>query len=232
MELERYNTGNTTPKKRKRRVSRKFLLIVVFFLALAIIFLSTFSFDFLKTIPKNNLNSNNSFYFSSQTGIPEINLKGDYSRIVIGEIINSELALDGKTFSLESSKNNLEIYDFSGKIFVDENFVRVLEGKSSRVILNGIPVTSEGNKRMKLFLNSPAEYTSLEIQEEIALSGLNFQTSGKINLEKDVLFLDYDFLTLEGFFGKLSLRNSEMFLEGLTKKLEIRGQEKFLSISK
>jgi len=177
-----------------------------------------------------NLNSNNSFSISSETNIPNINFQGDYSEIVFEISANQNLILEEKEISLDKISNSLVLKDFYGEINFDQNSIKLLKGKVSEVRVNGVQIKDGKNKKMKISLTG-SRYDSINFGE-IYLDELNFVSSGKINLEGDVISLNKDEVTIKNLFGEFSIKENKLFFDGLIRSLDIKREDKRISISK
>jgi len=177
-----------------------------------------------------NLNSNNSFSISSETNVPNINFQGDYSEIVFEISANQNLILEEKEISLDKISNSLVLKDFYGEINFDQNSIKLLKGKVSEVRVNGVQIKDGKNKKMKISLTG-SRYDSINFGE-IYLDELNFVSSGKINLEGDVISLNKDEVTIKNLFGEFSIKENKLFFDGLIRSLDIKREDKRISISK
>jgi len=217
-------------KKRPHLLGKKSLIFFSFLFILGVIFFTTiYDGGFTGGVVKN-LNSNNSFSISSETNIPNINFQGDYSEIVFEISANQNLILEEKEISLDKISNSLVLKDFYGEINFDQNSIKLLKGKVSEVRVNGVQIKDGKNKKMKISLTG-SRYDSINFGE-IYLDELNFVSSGKINLEGDVISLNKDEVTIKNLFGEFSIKENKLFFDGLIRSLDIKREDKRISISK
>jgi len=217
-------------KKRPHLLGKKSLIFFSFLFILGVIFFTTiYDGGFTGGVVKN-LNSNNSFSISSETNVPNINFQGDYSEIVFEISANQNLILEEKEISLDKISNSLVLKDFYGEINFDQNSIKLLKGKVSEVRVNGVQIKDGKNKKMKISLTG-SRYDSINFGE-IYLDELNFVSSGKINLEEDVISLNKDEVTIKNLFGEFSIKENKLFFDGLIRSLDIKREDKRISISK
>jgi len=217
-------------KKRPHLLGKKSLIFFSFLFILGVIFFTTiYDGGFTGGVVKN-LNSNNSFSISSETNVPNINFQGDYSEIVFEISANQNLILEEKEISLDKISNSLVLKDFYGEINFDQNSIKLLKGKVSEVRVNGVQIKDGKNKKMKISLTG-SRYDSINFGE-IYLDELNFVSSGKINLEGDVISLNKDEVTIKNLFGEFSIKENKLFFDGLIRSLDIKREDKRISISK
>jgi len=180
-------------KKRHHLLGKKSLIFFSFLFILGVIFFTTIYDGGLTGGVVKNLNSNNSFSISSETNVPNINFQGDYSEITFEISANQNLILEEKEISLDKISNSLVLKDFYGEINFDQNSIKLLKGKVSEVRVNGMKIKDGKNKKMKISLTG-SRYDSINFGE-IYLDELNFVSSGKINLEGDIISLNRDEVT-------------------------------------
>jgi hypothetical protein len=100
-----------------------------------------------------------------------------------------------------------------------------MNGKSSGVIVNGIPLNPKEGKRLKVGLED-LSYSSLEIKDKVVVRKLDYETTGQINVRKtNKIELDNDQMKLIKFEGDLSSKGSRIQLDGRAEKLEVLGEE-------
>jgi hypothetical protein len=217
-------------KKRHHLLGKKSLIFFSFLFILGVIFFTTIYDGGLTGGVVKNLNSNNSFSISSETNVPNINFQGDYSEITFEISANQNLILEEKEISLDKISNSLVLKDFYGEINFDQNSIKLLKGKVSEVRVNGMKIKDGKNKKMKISLTG-SRYDSINFGE-IYLDELNFVSSGKINLEGDIISLNRDEVTIKNLFGEFSVKENKLFFDGLIKSLDIKREDKRISISK
>ena len=233
MQYEKYNYNNSYNNGRKHFLGKKSLIFLSFLFVLGIIFLTAFydKIEFTSNVV-SMFNANNSFAISLETNIPEIKLKGDYSKIDFDFLNGQEFVLDGKKILLDKSSNFLNLYNFSGEISFDEDSVKIIKGKVSQVYINGVPIQNEKNSKMKISLTSDTKYKSISFWEDIYIREMNFMAFGRIIIGRDTINLNHDNIIIKDLFGRFSFKNNKMFFDGKITKLDINGIDKSIKISK
>jgi hypothetical protein len=230
IDFDMYGKENR-PKKRKI-FGIKFLIFVCFIFVMGIILMTTiykdFSFGSLgditgKVIFWSDGNSRN-FDVSMQLSVPELNLKGDYTKIVIEGISSSLLSVGNHDFSLlGDSLSEVSLEDFSGKIHINENSIEVLEGKVSGIIVNGMPISDRSGKKIKVSSESPLFYNFLEFEDELNFKKIDYNASGKISWGENLIRLNNERVEIINFLGKMKIQNKIMNLEGVVGN--VRGKD-------
>jgi len=228
MELERYNQ----PNHKRHRFITKLLVFLAFLFVISLILFTSLHSDFSFTGNVIQSDPNNSFSISSETGIPELSLNGDYSQITLSGLKDSDIILGDKIISLNNVEDQLILYDFSGKISINKNSLNILEGKASKIVMNGAPLTNKNNKKLALSLPSPTNYNSLVFKESVIIPSIDFVTSGNVVLDGDNLALNKENLVIKGFSGNFKITENKLFLDGLVSRVDIVGKTKTISISK
>tara|TARA_Y100000310_G_scaffold294847_1_gene325651 strand:+ start:4728 stop:5426 length:699 start_codon:yes stop_codon:yes gene_type:complete len=166
------------------------------------------------------------FEMSADLGAPYIDLNGEFSELRIHSSRSITKLLVGKQeISLSDGQNNILIRDFDGDLSFDGDNIYVMNGKSSGVIVNGIPLNPKEGKRLKVGLED-LSYSSLEIKDKVVVRKLDYETTGQINVRKtNKIELDNDQMKLIKFEGDLSSKGSRIQLDGRAEKLEVLGEE-------
>lgn len=219
----------------KRSHRKKTMIFFVFLLVIILILFTTFyrsGFSITGRIIQQS-NENKSLTISTTLPIPELNLKGDYERIIISGKSDSYLTIGSQEISLkDTERNEIIIEDFSGRIEFDKEKISILNGRAEKVIINKMPITSQGIRKMKFSSHSEIFYESIEFKEKLNIKEINYFTSGNILIDyQNNLLLNNDELLIKNYFGNLQIRNNQMHINGLFESLEITGNNKKILIS-
>lgn len=146
---------------------------------------------------------------------PEIlSVKGDIEKIDLRSQ-KGNLVVGKESFDL--NKASIVIDNFSGEISFNKNDITKLNGKASKVFIEGIPITS--SSAIKIYFEEESEYSYLKLNN-FYLNSLSYKTSGivKLNNEKVTINLEDEIFKIEKFQGDLEIRGDEFKLRGLIKK--------------
>lgn len=217
-----------------KKMSFKKLAIVLLFLGvLAVIFLTTFYDGGFSLIGKSiaNLDPESSMYFSADLGVPEFTLNDNFPKIKIVSSSESTLFAGDQQYTL-SEGTEIVFEDFSGKLYFNEHVISVISGSVSRMVVNGLPVSSKNNRKIKVGLNSEVSYNSIEFGEGTALTKINFITSGKIDFdEANSITLKDETFSMNNFLGEVSIFEKRMNLKGYTDGIDLIGEKRRISLS-
>jgi len=228
MSLEKINLNHNL--KRGWTFGIKSFVFLMFVLVIGAILFTTFYGDFsFKGITGGaifNLGDASKYFdVSMELSIPELTLKDDYEKITLVGTSQSPLLIGGNYFSIQES-NLVEIVfeNFSGKIILDEESISYLEGKASRIVVNGIPTSDKNEKKIKVSIESPISYNSIEFPGEVSLKNLDYISSGKISWgEGNVVRLNDERVEISDFIGEMILKNKKMILDGVVEN--VRGKD-------
>jgi len=232
MEFEKYKGEALDKHNRKKRLNRKIFAFFLFSLVIAIIFFSTFNggIDLTGKVI-GNISSNNSMEIKTSLNIPEVELDNSYEKIAFSLNGNSFIYLDNKKISLDEAENKIILSGFRGKIELNENVIKSLEGKISEIKLNNLPINLQEGGKIKFSLSPASGYTSFEIDEGVYLKNLVFITSGNISLNEDFLKLNSEKINLENYFGGIKIIEKQLVFEGFVEKLTIEGNSRKIILS-
>lgn len=227
---------NFYKREEEHPVKKRSKLLLVFS-SLFVVFLLSVLLFYYQELPFTgnaiqNFNESNYIFISTELDAPSlIYAKGDYDYLKI-EASQMFLTASGKDFDLTSSKNNfIELTNYSGKLnFTDKN-VQLLDGKSARVVINGVPVSS--NKKMSINSVSSFAYSYLRVGEDFYIKELDYRTSGVLRFGNnfDSITLTSDEILIKDFVGSLEIKNNKMFLIGYAQSINVNGEQK-ISISR
>lgn len=219
------------PLHKKHRT--KLIIFGIFLIILfVLLYTSFYGLPLTGSIIKNNPNSNNSIFISADLTVPVLSLDGEFEKVNIGGSSESFLYVGDKKFPLSNSKDNyIVLTDYDGEIFFDENVISNLKGKAMRVSVNGVPMISKSDDKMKIYFDSDFNYNVLEIKKGASIKKLDYETSGTVKLdEKTIIDLEEDNLVIEKFYGDVKIENKHFKLNGYLKSLNVEGNQQ-ISIS-
>jgi hypothetical protein len=218
--------------QKKKHFGKKTLIFLGFTFVMLVIIFSVFTPKLSLTgNTVKTLDANNSFFIEFEVDAPELSFNGDYSLIEILDVKGSFINLDGKKISKEDINNNLEIYDFVGKIILNEEEIKIFNGKTSKLYLNGIPLVDNTNKKQKISFSS-VSYSSFSFNEEVYLDKLDFITSGEFSFDENHFKVEEERVVIENLFGKIRIEKGKLFFSGRITDFNVFGNERLISVSK
>jgi len=166
------------------------------------------------------------FEMTADLGTPYVDLDGRFSELRIhASRSNSKLLVGKQEISLSDGQNTILIQDFDGEFSFDGDTVYEMDGKSSGVIVNGIPLNPKQGNKLKVGLEN-FDYSSLDIKDKVIIRKLDYETTGGIKVRKvNEIELDKDQIKLIKFEGDLNSNAGRIKLDGRAEKLEILGKE-------
>ncbi len=210
--------------------------IIVFGIFLIILFVlvytSFYGLPLTGSIIKSNPDPNNSIFISADLTVPVLSLDGKFEKVNIGGSSESFLYVGDKKFPLSNSEENyIVLTDYEGVISFDEKVISNLKGNAMRVSVNGVPMISKSDNKMKIYFDTDFNYNVLEIKEGASIKKLDYETSGTVKLdEKTTIDLEEDNLIIEKFYGDVKIENKHFKLNGYLKSLNVKGNQQ-ISIS-
>ena len=215
-------------KHRTKLIVFGIFLIVLFVL----VYTSFYRLPITGNIIKSNPNSNNSIFISADLTVPVLSLDGEFKKVNIFGSSESFFYAGDKKFPLSNSKeNSIVLTDYDGEISFDENVVSNLKGTAMKISVNGVPMVSKSDDKMKIYFDSDFNYNTLEIKEGASIKKLDYETSGTVNLdEKTIINLKEDNLILERFYGDVKIENNRCNFKGYLQSLDVEGDQQ-ISIS-
>ncbi len=225
MELEQYKP------KHHRAGKKMFIFLLFLFVISLIVFTTVYNVDTPFTGRIIQFDTNSSVKIGLESNAPETNLKGDYQTVIIEGLTGPKVIISEKTISLNQGENKLEIYGFSGQIKLDGQQINLLDGKTTKIVLNGIDIEDTGGKKIRIYLKENP-YRTFSIDEEIALKNINFIGSGVLTLEEDSVKINKEQIVIPDFFGKIKLDSGKILLDGSVNEIQITGKNRKLEISK
>lgn len=231
MGFENYNYNGNNHYSPKRKSSKLTIFVVVLFLSVVgVIYFTTFSdgFSFTGRVVGSQ-NSTSDIVISSALSVPELNLKGSYNELVLSLSPDSFIYLDNKKVGSNFS-NELILRDFNGIVNIQGGKGVQIEGKISEIVLNGIPITSNTNSKMKLSLSPNSHYNSIEIKEGFYFKELIYIASGEIYYGEDFIKLNSEKVDLTNYIGSLKIEDDLIFFDGTVESLSVTGDSRKITL--
>lgn len=180
----------------------------------------------------NAMNQSNAIEIKTSFYIPELTLEDEYKKIELSLDRGTIIKLDNKKITLEDIKNKIILKDFEGKIKINEDKIKELNGEVSEIRINNLPINLEENGKLKVSLYKGSGYSFLKIKEDVNLKELFFKTSGTIKVGGDSLNLNSEEIQIKNYIGELKIENRKLILEGLVEEINIDSSSRSLSLSK
>jgi len=202
-----------------------FLAILVFLIITA--FSDNFSFtgNLVNGIKQQ---SNSTIKFNAELTTPSMDAGGNFEKVEFQGNSESFFYVGNEKFQLNAKNNYIVMNNYTGAIAFDSQNIVKLNGKATKVFINGIPVEPKTNDILKVSLDKDFSYTSLSIENEIKISKLSYITTGEIRINggKKIFTLDNEQISLKNFIGDVSAENNKFKMSGLIEKLDIAGETK------
>ncbi len=116
------------------------------------------------------------------------------------------------------NKASIILDDFDGEIKIESRTIRELKGKSSKILVDGLPITQKSGSDNNINLESgPFEFLQIT---DFFISSLSYTTSGKININQDkiIITLDKEEFRIKDFKGNMDLTKNNLKLNGVIEK--------------
>jgi hypothetical protein len=220
-------------RRRKNFLFTKSAFVLLFIFIFGLLLLTTVyrsvAFPFLGSLTgrvvgifSSPSDTSNYFPVSMNLTIPELNLKGDYERIILSVTSNTPLILGNSEFDLKKEGfTQIILEGFSGEINLDENGINLVDGKAVKVTVNGISFSNKNGKPISILTNSFLNYEFVEFREEIRFKKLSYVASGNIYWgDNNLLRLNSEDFEIINFFGSIILRNKIINFEGVVENLK------------
>lgn len=218
------------PKKRIFGV--KTLIVLTFLVVLGVIIFTSLygginlTGHFTKAIDEESL-----IGIKASLSDPSINLKGEYEEIIFLIEKDSYLELDNQKIYFEESESKLVLRNFNGEIKIENERIMKLEGRTSEIVINNVPISSQGRKS-KVNLLSESKFKLFEIKENVYFRSHSFETSGSVSFNEDLINLKSEKLYLENYLGGIKISEGNLVLEGGAQLIRIEGENRKLVLSK
>lgn len=169
--------------------------------------------------------------FAEMEDLPILSLDQNIQSLIIRGVPNSYLHIGNEKVPLKGTDNSIELKNYEGKISFDEKNIFKLEGKVSKLSINGLSIVPHSDDLVKIYFDEEVSYDYLEIKRNIFIKKLNYIARGKITLDKKTIIeLNRDNLIIEKFYGDIEIRNNKAILQGNIEELDIEGNQQ-ISIS-
>ncbi|MFH1801523.1 MAG: hypothetical protein ABH804_01680 [archaeon] len=224
--MEAYETGmfrGTIPKKHRFKLFVFFVFLTVLLLIIYTSFYGGLPFTGKiagDSEPEKNVGINAEFT------VPELNLKGQFSEVVLSGSSNSFLQVGNQKFSLEIQGDNYIVFTgYDGEIFFDSEKISKLSGRASAVSVNGVPVLPRTGNTVKVSIEGEFNYKTFKISENAFIKEIAYVTSGVMRIDDGKKFFNIqnEEVSIKSFLGDLEVTRGKMFLEGNLKELKITG---------
>ena len=206
-----------------------FLAILVFLIITAFSDKFSFSGNFVNDIKQQ---SNSTIKFNAELTIPSIDAKGNFEKIEFQGNSESFFYVENEKFQLNAKNNYIVMNNYTGEIAFDSKNILKLNGRATKVFVNGIPVEPKTSGVLKVSLDKDFSYTLLNIEKEISIGKLSYISSGKISINdgKNIFNLDSEQVSLKNFVGDVNAEDNKFKMSGFVEKLDIAGEAK-ISVS-
>jgi hypothetical protein len=205
--------------------------ILIFFIFFVIVIILLLLFAFYKPSITGNVikgfssDTEKDLEISSKITPPDqISVNSDIEKIQLRTNSPANLYLENKKIELTGSRDKASIIinDYQGELSFDKENVLELDGKASKIFVDGIPITP--TTKMNIRVKDSFRYSYLKLNS-FHLDSLSYVTSGIINInqEKLTVRLENETLNIEGFEGDLEISRNELKLQGLAQQSNIPG---------
>lgn len=214
-------------KKRKHRHFFSFLVVLIFLSLVGGLFYYSYSGEVPFTgSAVSEVSPENAVEVSARLSAPEsLSNSGEIGEVRMN-VLNSEAVLyvgPQKTELSGLGKIKIVLIDFEGDLKIEGSSISLLNGRASEVLINGIPSISESGKKVKVRLDNPVFYDSLELKDSYFAS-IDYSAYGDVKVQnKASLTLDGDRIQMGSFKGDLEVRDNRFFFDGLVKKINVAG---------
>jgi len=218
----------------KKRYKLKLIIFGIFLIVLSLlIYTSFYGLPLTGKIIGQSSDSNKSISVSADLTVPVLALEGNFEEIIIKGSSDAFFYVGDKKFPLSNINGSYIILtDYEGKISFNEKVISKLEGNAMKVSVNGLPMISKSNSKMKIYFDTDFNYDYLEIKEKAFIKKLDYKTSGTIILdEKTTINLNDEDLMIEKFYGNLKIEDKRFKVQGYLKSLSVEGDKQiFVSV--
>lgn len=225
-----YHYGNDY---KKRRFGKKTFIFLAFsFVIVAVLFSAFYGNRGITGNVIGSINHNNSIEIKTSFSVPEVSLKDEYEEVIIYLSKGNVIKADNKKITLEEMENKIILNDLNGEIKINENNIKELTGKVSKITINNLPINLQGSGKIKISLSENSKYSFFQIDEGVYLKNVFFTTSGTVDIGGDLINLNSEKIEIKNYFGSLTIKDKKLILEGLVENLNIEGNSRKLSLSK
>jgi hypothetical protein len=202
------------------------ICFAVFFLIVIFLFYTSNGFGFTGNTVKKEVVEETGVLIDASLEIPDLKLKGEFSNIVI-KTKASNILVEGESFDTKREMVFV-LKNFNGKIYLNESKINLLSGKAENVLVNDVSV-SPSKDSLRIKNDEDFSYSSLEIENGLEINKIEYETSGKINVDNGKYLIDVnnENVILENFFGVLKIQDNKAFFNGNILSLDVEGDSKF-----
>jgi len=219
----KYKDYAENPHENKSMYIKIFIFLIFAGILIFIIYSSFYPNSFSKLITGNavkDLNIKDSVEITAELNSPEkLETSGSIEKIEIKLKDPVNLYIGKETIELSSS-TSIIIDNYQGDLFTESNTITKLEGKTTKVFINGLPLTAQTKTKISL---DPAKFDYLKLNN-FYLDSLSYTASGKISLnnKKVTLSLDNERISIDKFIGNLEIKKSSLSIKGYIDKSNIQ----------
>jgi len=140
----------------------------------------------------------------------EMTIKTEIEKLEIKIQETGSLTIGKENFELK--KASLILDNFNGKISFNKDEIIELDGKASKVFVDGIPISNKDKLEINI---QNSKYSFLKLNN-FYLDSLSYITSGRIKLnnEKAIINIDNEEFKIKKFRGTLEINSQELRLNG------------------
>lgn len=179
----------------------------------------------LNNADRNTGTTTSGIDFDAYLTVPSLNLDGKFGSLEISGSSDTILTIGSDEYNLgDLSINFISFGDFDGKVSFDKSNIKTLNGKASKISINGVDVST--SKPVKVNLQDSFSYSSLEISDTVSITSLNYKTSGVVELNngKQSFDVNNDAVKISGFQGRISVEKNKFSMTGKVSDLSIEGE--------
>ena len=208
----------------------KLIIFLIFLGILVLLVVTSFYSDFSLTgsLTKkivDEVKPNSTIKFSADLTIPNLKINGNFQNVELKGNSDSFMYVDSGKFQLNSKNNYIILENYTGDISFNSEEILILNGKASKVFVNGIPIEPKTKSTLKTEIEN-FDYGSLIVENEVVIDKIKYISSGNIVLNggKNVFNIENEEISFEDFMGDLRIENEKFSLNGYVKNLDIKGE--------
>jgi hypothetical protein len=205
------------------------VLVFVFIFGLLIYTAFFSNFSFTGSVIKGDLTQNNSLNFYANLNTPSLELDGEFDEIVLSGQSSGFLYAGDQKFDLNEIQDSYIVLEgFDGDIVFDGDKISTLKGKIETILVNGVYVSSQDGKAMKVEQKDDFFYDSLEISKGVSIKELSYVATGDVALEngKNSFNLQGDAIVMNNYRGSLKINKGKTVFSGRLTEFMIDGKSK------
>lgn len=173
----------------------------------------------------DEINPNSTIKFNAELTIPNLEISGNFQNVELKGGSESQIIVDNGKLQLNPKTNYIVLKNLTGEISLNKERMTLLDGKSSKIFINGIPIEPKTKNSLKTGIENFI-YISLLVEKEVVIKNLAYTASGEVVLNngKNTFSLENEEINFEDFVGDLKIENGKIFFNGFVKRLNIKGQ--------